>query len=80
MIRKTLLAGNSQGDTVAVAYGAMRVVSNPNASTCLSAPNSAVTGAQSVSLDASKSSSLYQDNLSEIRVNGLFGLNLIKAF
>lgn len=33
-----------------------------------------------ISLDASKSSSLYQNNLSEIRVNALFGLNLIRAF
>lgn len=31
-------------------------------------------------LDASKSSSLYQNDLSEVRVNGLFGLNLIRAF
>lgn len=33
-----------------------------------------------ISFDASKSSSLYQNNLSEVRVNALFGLNLIKAF
>ena len=31
-------------------------------------------------IDASRSSSLYQDNLTEIKVNALFGLNLIKAF
>lgn len=31
-------------------------------------------------IDASRSSALYQDNLTEIRVNALYGLNLIKAF
>ena len=31
-------------------------------------------------IDASRSSSLYQDNLTEIKVNALFDLNLIKAF
>ena len=30
--------------------------------------------------DASRSSALYKNNLAEIRVNALFGLNLIKAF
>lgn len=30
--------------------------------------------------DASRSSSLYQDNLNEIRVNALFGLSLIRAY
>ena len=80
LIRKTVLSGNSQADTVAAAYDAMTVASNPNASTCLSAPNPAVTGSQTVSLNASKSSALYQDGLTEIRVNALYGLNLIKAF
>ena len=37
-------------------------------------------GAMDLDLDASKSSSLYQDNLTEVRVNALLGLNLIKAF
>ena len=32
------------------------------------------------SLDASRSSALYKDGLSEIRVNALYGLNLIRAF
>lgn len=32
------------------------------------------------SLNASESSSLYQDDLNEIRVNALFGLQLIKAY
>lgn len=31
-------------------------------------------------LDASKSSSLYVNDLSEVRVNALFGMNLIRAF
>ena len=31
-------------------------------------------------IDLSRSNSLYQDGLSEVRVNALFGLNLIKAF
>lgn len=30
--------------------------------------------------DASRSSALYKNDLAEIRVNALFGLNLIKAF
>lgn len=33
-----------------------------------------------IGFNASKSSSLYQDGLTEVRVNGLFGLNLIRAF
>ena len=33
-----------------------------------------------VVLNASTTSSLYQDGLTEIRVNALYGLNLIKAF
>ena len=32
------------------------------------------------SLNASESSSLYQNDLNEIRVNAMFGLNLIRAF
>lgn len=32
------------------------------------------------SLDASRVSSLYQNGLTEVRVNALLGLNLIKAF
>ena len=31
-------------------------------------------------LDASKSSSLYQDSISEVRVNGLFGMFLIRFY
>ena len=31
-------------------------------------------------IDLSRSNSLYQDGLNEVRVNALFGLNLIKAF
>ena len=31
-------------------------------------------------IDASRVSSLYQNDLSEVRVNALFGLNLIRAF
>lgn len=31
-------------------------------------------------IDASRSSSLYQNDLTEVRVNALFGLNLIRAF
>ena len=30
--------------------------------------------------DASRSSALYKKDLTEIRVNAIFGLNLIKAF
>ena len=39
-------------------------------------------GAGDINLDfdASGSNSLYQNDLNEIRVNALFGLNLIKAF
>lgn len=33
-----------------------------------------------ISLDASRVSSLYQNDLTEIRVNALFGLNLIRAY
>lgn len=33
-----------------------------------------------VVLNASTTSSLYQDGLTEIRVNALFGMNLIRAF
>lgn len=33
-----------------------------------------------VRIDLSRSSSLYQNGLTEIRVNALFGLNLIRAF
>ncbi len=32
------------------------------------------------SLDASRVSSLYQNGLTEVRVNALFGMNLIRAF
>ena len=31
-------------------------------------------------LDASKSSSLYQDSINEVRVNALFGMYLIRAY
>ena len=31
-------------------------------------------------IDASRISSIYQNNLSEVQVNALFGLNLIRAF
>lgn len=31
-------------------------------------------------IDASRVSSLYQNDLTEVRVNALFGLNLIRAF
>lgn len=31
-------------------------------------------------IDASKCNSLYQEALTEIRVNALYGLNLIRAF
>lgn len=33
-----------------------------------------------VTIDASRGSSLYQDNLTEVRVNGLFGMMLIRGF
>ena len=33
-----------------------------------------------ISLDASKSSSLYQNGVTEVRVNAIYGLNLIRAF
>ena len=33
-----------------------------------------------VTFDPSVVSSLYQNNLNEVRVNALFGLNLIRAF
>ena len=33
-----------------------------------------------IEFDASDANSLYQNDLNEIRVNALFGLNLIKAF
>ena len=33
-----------------------------------------------INIDLSRSSSLYQNGLNEVRVNALFGLNLIKAF
>ena len=33
-----------------------------------------------ITLDASRVSSLYQNDLTEIRVNALFGLNLIRAY
>lgn len=33
-----------------------------------------------LSFDASRTSSLYQNGLTEIRVNALYGLNLIRAF
>ena len=31
-------------------------------------------------IDLSRSNSLYQDGLNEVRVNALFGLSLIRAF
>lgn len=37
-------------------------------------------GAYEKTFDASRTSSLYQNGLTEIRVNALYGLNLIKAF
>ncbi len=37
-------------------------------------------GAMDLLLDASKSSSLYQDTISEVRVNALYGLSLIRAY
>lgn len=44
--------------------------------------NTVKSGAGDLNLDfdASCSNSLYQNDLNEIRVNALFGLNLIKAF
>lgn len=44
--------------------------------------NSLRSGAGDLNLDfdASCSNSLYQNDLNEIRVNALFGLNLIRAF
>lgn len=44
-----------------------------------------VTGAgdcidRGIELNASSSSALYQDGVTEIRVNALFGMNLIRAF
>ncbi len=33
-----------------------------------------------VNFDLSRSSSLYQNGLNEVRVNALFGMNLIRAF
>ena len=53
-----------------------------------SAPNdspAAVNTSQSVpvqimNIDASRNSALYQNDLAEVRVNALFGLNLIRAF
>ncbi len=36
--------------------------------------------APNLNFDASRVSSLYQKDLSEVRVNALFGLNLIRAF
>jgi len=33
-----------------------------------------------IALNASASSDLYQDGLTEVRVNALFGLNIIRAF
>lgn len=33
-----------------------------------------------LSFDASRTSSLYQNGLTEIRVNALFGLNLIRSY
>lgn len=38
------------------------------------------TANNSASFDASRVSNLYKNDLAEIRVNALFGLNLIKAF
>ena len=37
-------------------------------------------GDLAIYFDASKSSSVYQDNVSEVRVNALFGLSLIRAY
>ena len=37
-------------------------------------------GPMELHLDASKSSSLYQDTISEVRVNALYGLSLIRAY
>lgn len=37
-------------------------------------------GGITLSFDTSRVSSLYQNNLNEVRVNALFGLNLIRAF
>ena len=53
-----------------------------NSYTSGGAQNAGVSGAGDLNLDfdASCSNSLYQNDLNEIRVNALFGLNLIKAF
>ena len=49
-----------------------------------SAPTSMADGHSNASaqmgFDASRVSSLYQDNLTEVRVNALFGLQLIRAY
>lgn len=37
-------------------------------------------GQSSVTFYANRCSSLYKEDLNEVRVNALFGLNLIKAF
>lgn len=53
-----------------------------NSHTSGGAQNATQSGAGDLNLDfdASCSNSLYQNDLNEIRVNALFGLNLIKAF
>lgn len=53
-----------------------------NSYTSGGAQNTTQPGAGDINIDfdASCSNSLYQNDLNEIRVNALFGLNLIKAF
>ena len=60
--------------------GAIRL-SQGSSKTSDCALNDASSGAvKQYSFNASLSSSLYKDNLTEVRVKALYGLNLIKAF
>ena len=46
----------------------------------LNATTKAGEGQSSMTFYANRCSSIYKENLNEVRVNALFGLNLIKAF
>ena len=70
--------GNSANGPVIESSGSLRL---QNGGLSQSAPHmTSGSGDLILSVNASMSSSLYQENLNEVRVNALFGLSLIRAY
>lgn len=71
-------AGASTNGPVIESSGSLRL---QNGGSSQSAPHTTSgSGDLVLSVNASRSSSLYQENLNEVRVNALFGMSLIRAY